>query len=360
LRDAAVLAVDTEQDAYFAYRPKICVLQIGAFDEEWIVDAQAIRDFSPLREVFADRSVPKIMHAGENDVGLLRRDCGLAVGGLFDTMAAAGIVGRRRTGLANLLDDLFAVRIEKRYQRSDWRKRPLHREQIEYAALDVRHLPRLRQHMMDELGQLGREEEAASEFARIEGVQWQQRDFDPEDYQRIDGARGIDGVSRRLLRDLFVLRDDLARQEDRAPFRVATDGTLLAIARQRPATHADLQRIHGLSGSVSRRLGERILAAVRDAEEMGPIPLVHRRSNGNGAVRLDDSERRRFDVLRMWRAGRAADRGVEPGRVVPNALLARIVKASPRTREDLVGAGVESWRIREYGDDILEVLRGTG
>jgi len=359
LEKATVISVDTEQDAFFAYRPKVCLLQVGALDEEWIIDPLAVRDFSPIRDIFADPAIPKIMHAGENDISLMRRDCDLPVAGLFDTMAAASILGKPKTGLANLLDELFDIQIEKRYQRSDWRMRPLMNEQVEYAALDVRYLPQLRNHLMAGLTKLGRQDEAASEFSRIERVEWQPKEFDPDDYFRVSGAKRLDGVSRRVLRSLFVLRNEVAKSEDSAPFRVATEWALVSLAKNRPSSREELGRTRGLSADVLKTIGKDILEAVRDAEAAGPLPIPRRKRTNNGSPRLDDRQRRHFDDLRSWRMQRATDRGVEPGRVIPNALLEKVVRYMPKSRDELGRAGLEPWRIREYGDDILGVLESV-
>ncbi len=357
LARAAVIAVDTEQDSFFSYSTKVCIIQVGAFGREWIIDSLALRDFTPLRGPFGDHAIPKILHAGENDIDLLRRGCGLEIRGLFDTMAAASILGQRRTGLAGLLAAYFGVVIEKKYQRSDWRKRPLAREQIEYAALDVRHLPRLRDALAAEIEGRGRQDEARAEFQRIERVVHEPKVFDRDDYYRIDGARSLDGVGRRALRDLFVLRERLAAAEDRAVFRVCGDRTLLELARLAPVRVQDLARIQGLSDRLRRRHGKTLLQLIARARAAGPLPVPRpRRAAGAGLFQLDGPQRALYDRLRRWRARRARQRDVEPGRVVPNALLLKVVQALPESEQGLVQAGLEPWRAREYGADILAVL----
>ncbi|MBI4880027.1 MAG: ribonuclease D [Planctomycetes bacterium] len=359
LASADVISVDTEQDSFFSHSTKVCIIQVGAFGREWIIDALALKDFAPLSGPFGDQAIPKILHAGDNDIDLLRRNCGLEIRGLFDTMAAASILGHRRTGLAGLLEALFGVVIEKKYQRSDWRKRPLELEQIEYAALDVRHLPRLREVLAAEIEERGRLEEARAEFRRIERVVHEPKVFDRDDYYRIDGARSLDGIGRRALRDLFVLREKIAAAEDRAVFRVCGDRTLLDLARLAPARARDLERVQGLSERMRRRHGKALLALFARARSAGPLPAPRpRRAANAGVFQLDGAQRALYDRLRRWRSRRARQRDVEPGRVIPNALLLKIVLTRPETEQGLVEAGLEAWRAREYGADLLAVLGG--
>lgn len=358
LAAADVIGVDTEQDSFFSYTTKVCVLQIGTAGGEWIIDTLALQDFTPLAAPFLDRAVPKVFHAGENDVDLLRRSCGLEIRGLFDTMVASSVLGYRKTGLAGLLETHFGVTLEKKYQRSDWRKRPLEREQIEYAALDVRYLPELREILRRELIAKARVEEAESSFRRIEQVVHEPRHFDADDYFRLAGARELDGQERRVLRALYVVREEIAAAEDRAVFRVCPDGVLVMMARLAPASTRALERVRGLSDRVRNRYGTRILEAVHGARESGPLAAPRARRDGVGPVRLEPEDRELFDRLRGWRAERARLRDVEPGRVIPNALLMQVVQRRAATPEDLAEAGLESWRIREYGAEILAVVRG--
>lgn len=358
LDDVNVIAVDTEQDSYFAYRTKVCVIQIGADGEEWIIDALALDDFAPLAGSFLDRSRAKVLHAGENDVDLLRKNCGLEIRGLFDTMSAASILGYAKTGLAGVIDHHFGVTIEKKYQRSDWRKRPLERAQIEYAALDVRYLPKLRERFKKELEESGRVEEAQSDFDRIERVVHEQREFDPDDYVRIRGARDLDGVGRRILRALYELRDEIAREEDRALFRVCPDHVLVELTKQRPRDRQSLRSFRGVSDRMYRVYGDRVIGVIAAAKRKGPLAFPRRaKGMADGIIpKLEPHQKDLYDELRGWRSRRAQHRGVEVGRVIPNSLLLQIVTSTPRDRQGLAAAGLEPWRIREYGEDILAVV----
>jgi ribonuclease D len=355
LRAADTIAVDTEQDAFFSYRPKICLIQFATADADWVLDPLAERDLSILAEPLADPHRATILHAGDNDISLLARDFDLEVRGLFDTMSAAAILGYKRTGLAALIEQHFGIAIEKKFQRSDWRRRPLERGQIEYAALDVRYLASLKTILENELAEKGRVEEALSDFQRIENVRHEQRTVDPDDYYRIDGVRDLNGVERRILRDLFVLRDRASREEDRAAFRVCPDSALMELVRLAPTSTAKLRGVRGLSDRFLERHAQDVIEIVRAAVDAGE--LAPPRPPIRDHAPLDDAERALFDHLRAWRKKRAEARGVEVGRVVPNALLTQVVRAQATTEDELAAAGFEPWRIREYGGEVLAVMR---
>lgn len=364
-RDVAasdVIGLDTEQDSFFAYRPKICLVQIGLRDRDVILDPLALRDLGPLAGPLGSPDVRVVLHAADNDIDLLRKQFGLEVRGLFDTMTAASVLGYPKTGLAYLLERHFGIRLDKKYQRSDWRIRPLAREQVEYAAMDVRYLPKLYERLRGELEEAGRTEEAESEFRRTERVSHPERRFDPEGWKRIRGWRDLDERGRGALAELYRWRERLAARLDRAPFRVIGNAALLALARARPKDVADLERLRGLNRRIVGRHARDILNAIERGSARPP-----RRRSGEGRRgpagrrspdrELDEAARARFEALRDWRRRRAAERAVDPGRVLPSATLRSLARARPTSRDELARLGLEPWRIREYGAEILEVLK---
>ena len=95
----------------------------------------------PLAQVIADPGVEIVMHAGRQDVALLRRVWKTDVTNLFDTQLAAGFAGMRaQLGYEALLHELLGVRLAKSASFTRWDARPLSAEQIDYARDDVRHL----------------------------------------------------------------------------------------------------------------------------------------------------------------------------------------------------------------------------
>src|SRR5688572_25679291 len=154
-------------DAMYAYRTSLCLVQVGWSGGEALIDAMVELDRARLGALFADPALVKIFHGGENDIGLMRAHWGFEFENIFDTMAASQVLGADGVGLQALLQRHFNVHVSKKFQKADWRVRPLPPEQAEYARMDVRYLRELRRLLADGLQSLGREEEARSEFRRI-------------------------------------------------------------------------------------------------------------------------------------------------------------------------------------------------
>ncbi len=351
LAGSARIAVDTEGDSFHSYWHRTCLLQISAGERDYVIDPIAV-DPAPLASVFADPTIEKIMHAAENDVRAVKRDFAFACHTLFDSMVAARILGYPRWGLADLLRDAFGLELDKRYQRFDWAQRPLPAPALEYAASDTRHLFALRDKLAAELRGRGCEEEARDEFLRLEATPPAERGFDPEDFWRVKGAYDLEPAERPRLRELYKLRDELARRANRPPFRVMPDSTLIAVARAAPSGQVELQALSGVSPYIAQRFGRALLAALRRAE--GQPPIVPLRS------RRDDAAIARYEALRQWRNARAAARGVEGDVIVPNTVLRALAAQPPASLEALAEGGLLGpWKLQAYGGEIIDVLRGA-
>ncbi|HET8946216.1 MAG TPA: HRDC domain-containing protein, partial [Candidatus Polarisedimenticolia bacterium] len=259
------------------------------------------------------------LHAAEQDVLYLRRDFGLEVRPLFDTMIAAQILGKRSVGLAGLLQEYFGVALDKGCQRDDWSRRPLTERQRAYAAEDVLHLIRLQRVLEADLRERGRLAWASEEFEHIARRSWPPRSFDPDDFWGIKGARDLDPGAAAALRELTAMRDERARAADVPPFRIVSDETLLALARRLPKAPADLDGLKGFTPLVRRRIGPLVLDAVARAMAI-PDGDRPRPPKGQGRRRTT-AFRVRVERLRAWRRERAAELGLDPGVLFPQSTL---------------------------------------
>lgn len=361
LATQTLIAVDTESDSLYSYFEKTCLVQISTRAVDYLVDPLALSNageaMSILAPVFASPVIEKVFHAAEYDLLCLKRDYHFQFAKIFDTMIAARILGWKNVGLGNVLREKFGVTLNKKMQRADWGSRPLTPEQIAYAREDTHYLLALRDLQMVELEQAGRLEEAREEFARLTQVEPTLRRFDPDAYWHISGARHLDPVGLGILRELYRWRDSQARHADRPPFRILSDATLLRIARSRPITPRALAHVDGVSDLIARRYGTGILTAVARGNLSPQRTPPHPRTRDE--VCLDEAARLRFGKLKEWRKARAARRGVEPDVIVSNDVLTAIARKNPKTFEALIEvSGLGPWKAREYGEEMLNVLRG--
>ena len=153
VRSEPVIALDTESNSFHVYRERVCLLQISTRAADFVVDPLAV-DVTPLGAVLCDGR-ETVLHGADYDVRCLKREYGWRFPRLFDTMAAARRLGRPGLGLSALVEQHFGARLSKSFQRSDWGRRPLTREQIAYAALDTHFLLPLHELLTRELAERG-------------------------------------------------------------------------------------------------------------------------------------------------------------------------------------------------------------
>ena len=63
LRACSLLAVDTESNSLYAYRERVCLIQVSTRRADYLIDPLALDDMSALSPLMADPAVEKVFHA---------------------------------------------------------------------------------------------------------------------------------------------------------------------------------------------------------------------------------------------------------------------------------------------------------
>ncbi len=345
-----ILAVDTESNSLFAYREQLCLIQFSTRNQDYLVDPLSLTDLSPLYRIFSNPKIEKVFHAAEYDLIVLKRDYGVQVRNLFDTMIAARILGRKAVGLASILRDEFGVHLQKRFQRANWGKRPIPADLLAYAQLDTHYLIPLRDRLKAALESAGLWELAVEDFARACDVPDVSSEPSAGEPWRIQGAYDLTSRQAAVLQELCLYRRRQAEALDRPLFKVIQDQTLMAIARALPRTEADLRAVPGMTPRLIRPHGSGLLHAVSRGLQAPPLEPPRTPRPDNGFLQ-------RYDALREWRKSRARSLGVESDIVLPRDVMAEIARAAPGNREELQRILSDlPWRMQHFSREILEVL----
>ncbi|HUK66868.1 MAG TPA: ribonuclease D [Anaeromyxobacteraceae bacterium] len=265
-----LIALDTESNSLHVYRERVCLIQLSTRQGDFVLDPLRA-DPRPLGPALA-RAGTVVLHGADYDVRCLKREYGIQLPGLFDTMAAARRLGRPALGLKALVEHHFGVALSKDFQRSDWGRRPLSAEQVRYAALDTHFLLPLYELLKSELASRSLLEPAREEFSRIAGAEPRPKIFDPEGWRHIKGAMRLDVAGRAVLRALWAAREERAMALDRPPFKIMGEATMVEVAAKRPREERELLRISGVSPVVLRRMGDALLSAL-EAAARGEEPV---------------------------------------------------------------------------------------
>lgn len=240
-----LLGIDTEFVAEDCYRPDLCLLQISTRDVVYIVDPRTIEDLQSLWSVFVDGNRTIIVHAGREEILFAYRATGRAIPRLFDVQLAMGLLGGEYpASYGKLLQRVLGENVLKGETRTDWRKRPLSKAQLEYAALDVLHLPKLYDALTTELQQRERLEWLHDEVQRRQTnlIDTQEQ----EGWSRMSGIQSLQGRQLAIVRELWKWRDERAEAKNMPARRVLRDDLIIELAKRASSDVRAIAHIRGL------------------------------------------------------------------------------------------------------------------
>jgi len=269
------VAVDAERASGYRYGQRAYLVQLrreGA--GTLLIDPIACPDLSGVDGALT--GVEAVLHAASQDLPCLA-EIGYRPRLLFDTELAGRLLGYPRVALGTMLEEVLGYRLAKEHSAADWSVRPLSEEMLRYAALDVEILTDLRDALAGQLAEQGKTEWARQEFAAEAAA--------PPPPPRADPWRRTSGIHRvrtrrglAVVRELWTVRDQIARDADLSPRRVLADQAIIEAARlpvtgQPPLTRPQLDKINGFRARNARKHSARWLAAVLRARELADSEL---------------------------------------------------------------------------------------
>jgi ribonuclease D len=261
VENSPVIGIDTEYDSFRYFRDKLCLIQVKAKRKTYLFDPLGNIDLSFLGKSFAASSACKIMHAGDNDIRILKRDYGFFFSNTFDTHRAASLLGCSHLSLAALVERYLGIGFEKnkKIQRSKWDIRPLTEEQLEYAAMDTAYLPDLYHTLEAEIIKAGLETKAVEAFAEMTKLVWREKELDQRGHKKIGGYRELPDNRKERLKRLFRWRYLKAKAINRAFFLVLSDKDLFFLSGMEIGNLEDLADKGLLSQDKIRFLGHELV-----------------------------------------------------------------------------------------------------
>ena len=354
LQKAHEISVDTESDSLFVYYEKVCLIQISADGQSYVIDPLETGDLSRLNDVFSDAAILKIFHAAEYDLMCLKRDFRFEFNNLFDTMIAARMLGRKEIGLGALIESEFGIHLDKKYQKANWGIRPLSHEMLQYAVSDTRYLSALKDRLQAELKVRHMEDLANEDFIRLCKTPAGAAEPAAPVWWKASGGTELTTSQIAVLQGLCEFREKAAQQRDIPPFKVISNAALVNIVLEDPKTEAALKRIKGVGDSTVKRYGKSIIQINKTWKNRKRIPAhpsMQRPSNGILSRR---------EHLKEWRKNTGAGMDVPSDVVLPRDILEEIAVSGPRTETELKEIMKESpVRFERFGQELLKISAST-
>ena len=359
-REHGRIGIDTEFMSEGRYRALLCLVQIAVDDEarpegepriDLIDPLETDVDVAPIAQLLADPAIEVVLHAGRQDVAILRRAWGTEITNIFDTQLAAGFAGASaQTGYGNLLGTMLGRRVGKTASYTRWDARPLTAEQLSYAAEDVAHLLELADEVQRRLTETGRLSWAREECRRLESATDERDPYSA--WERLPRVGQLDPRARAVARELAAWRERTASEEDRPVGSVLGDPALVELAKRHPSNLGALEQIRGIHPSGIRRRGALMLEAIAAGMKAEPIP----RDEPRGRSEPEDAPL--IVLAEALLRARSLEAGLAYELIASRNELELIVAAVRRHEAEPDVRTLEGWRSELVGADLRALLAG--
>jgi ribonuclease D len=292
------------------------------------------------------------VHAGRQDVALVRRRFGTEVRNVFDTQVAAGFAGLgAQSSYESLLTEILGLRVAKTASFTRWDARPLSPEQLAYAREDVVHLLDLASELERRLSESGRLQWALEE---CEPLAASSDERDPRAiFARLPRIASLNASARAVALELVEWREDTAARQNRPVQSVLGDAALMELARRKPSSRGELTRIRGIGAGAQGRRADQLVDVVARGRNRPPEPAPERARTR--MPRPDDAP-----LIALGEAllrTRAREAGLAYELLAARADLQAIV-AAHRGGEEADVRTLTGWRRELAGAELLELLDG--
>lgn len=347
-----MVALDTEFQRVETFYPIPGLIQLADDQRCYLIDPLEVTDFEPLKAVFTNRQVLKVLHAASEDLELFLNSLGVLPDPVHDTQVAAAFLDWGFSmGLQRMLQHALDVELAKHETNSNWLQRPLTQSQEHYAALDVAYLSAICLKQKAELEAKGM-------------LEWLQQDSDvmlqqageddPEGYEyykRFTQMWTIPAYKIAALRDLTAWREQTSRRRDVPRNRILRNQSLLEIVNQWPRNVTELARVDDIKRKIVRTDGLQILQFLQDAkssaEKNAPEPIQKP---------LPFFWNKHLKQLKTIIRARASELGIAPEIVFRKKELDALVRSGMDDGNYRIPDSISSWRREAVGEQLLAAL----
>ncbi|MEP3200055.1 MAG: ribonuclease D [Lentilitoribacter sp.] len=351
LAKADFITIDTEFLREKTFWPKLCLIQLASPERALIVDPLAKDiDLAPFFKLMADDSVLKVFHAARQDLEIVFHLGDLIPKPIFDSQVAAMVLGYGDSiAYDALVNKITGHHIDKTSRFTDWSRRPLTEQQLNYALADVTHLRDVYLDLSAQLEEQGRSTWLNEEMAILEARETY--DIHPDDAWKRLRNRMRKPQDLAILQRLAAWRENLARNRDVPRGRILKDDALYEVAQQKPRDQAGLGRLRTVPKGWERsELGGSLMTALEAAYEIPKEdwPEIKRHKpapEGTAAA---------SDMLRVLLKTIVEQEGVAAKVIASGDDLDKIAAKG----EEATVAALSGWRRELFGNKALQLING--
>ena len=349
IKSAPFMTVDTEFMRETTYWPKLCLIQAATTDHAAIIDPLSRDlDLKPFLDLMADEKILKVFHACRQDMEIFV-NLGVMPAPVFDTQVAAMAAGfGDQVAYDALVRQKLKIDIDKGSRFTDWARRPLSEQQLQYALGDVTHLARVYVKLHDRLAKQGRLEWVAHEMILLTDPTIYTTS--PEEAWRRLKPRKNSAKYMAVFAAVAEWRERTAQERDMPRGRILKDEGIDEIATQAPMDAAAFDQLRSTSkGFGSSKFGQELAEIIRNVLK-NPEAHAPKHERPAPVVQVPASV---VELLKVLLRIRCEEEGVAPKLIATVADLEKIALDDKATVPALQG-----WRRQLFGDDAIRLKKG--
>ena len=356
IRQAGIVAFDSEFISEYSYRPQLCLLQLATPARCVAIDPFEIEQLDSWWDVMADDATTIVVHGGQQEVRFCLTATGRRPANLIDVQIAEGLQSRSYPlAYGTLVQRVLGKKLHSKETRTDWRRRPLSEKQITYAMDDARYVLKTWERQRDSLSRLGRLEWVETECNRM--IDDIETELSRESWRRISGLHKLNARELAVAIELADWREAEAEKLNRNPKRILRDDLLIDMARRQPKSEKELLATRDMNrGDYKRRSADFLRCIQRGLSvsdgELTRLPRMPRPDKNH-------DEQVVGKLLGLALANRCAELDLSMSLVGTTADLRDLVRW--HVQEGRAGTAPRlacSWRAEVCGDLLEDVLDG--
>ncbi|MFN0197446.1 MAG: ribonuclease D [Planctomycetaceae bacterium] len=356
VRQAGSVACDTEFVSEYTYRPELCLLQLATTERACLVDPYAVQDLSSWWDIMVDDQTTIVLHGGREEIRFCQTYSGKSPRKIVDLQIAEGLRSRSfPLSYTSMVARVLKGKTHGKETRTDWRRRPLTQQQIEYGLEDVEYVLPIWERQRQSLLELGRLSWADAEFQRM--VDELEEETSPESWRRFNGLHRLKPRSLAAARELIRWRESEAESRNQPVRKMLRDDLLLELAFRMPRSAKEILSTRDMNRPDYQKRIDRILQCIDDARNLPNSDLPEPFPEPD--YDRDQDEQILSKVLAIALANRCAELNVSMTLVGTNADLRQLVRWHVYNRQaGPLPSLMQGWRTEVCGDLLTAVLDG--
>ncbi len=346
IKKGDIVAIDIEFMRNKTFYPILCLIQINIKGKNFAIDPLSKDiDLKPFAKILKNKGIIKILHSSFQDLEILFQELRLIPKSLFDTQAMANFLGfNYNISYASLVKELLDEDLSKEQQRSDWKKRPLTFQQVEYALNDVEYLPQIYKILKDKLIEQNKLKYFLEEMKNILGKK--SYDINKQDLFKKFPLINKSPEYCQSVKTLILWRDKLAKEKDIPRSFVLKDAVLNEIAKKNPRSKEELVKIFASQNIRNTRSINKILNLLKGQKKIKKnkkIKFVN--------LKLNESQKVIYQEAQNLLASKSDDNKIRPEIIVNQSDLKQIILKNIKLKKVLFG-----WRYLVFGKYLKKII----